>query len=230
MKKYFITLICFCATVNSFAQFSIGAKAGLVIADFHPTYITNSKTGFKAGLSLQYMFSEWGLQTGAYFKEVGISHSRGFVRYDGDPENLHLTTMKSNLEYFEIPLTLVYKYSIDQHVKIGIHAGPYLSIGYGGSAVIHIEDIQSGFSVDSFEDDWISNVNEQRVIKKQFKGANKIDLGLTGGLGVDIYNVNISANYDLGLSNVYKEFPISKNIKNVKNRAFWIAIAYHFQW
>jgi hypothetical protein len=227
MKRCFLTLICLCATVHGFAQFSIGAKAGLAIADFHPDYITNSKTGFKAGLSLQYMFSEWGLQSGVYFKEVGISHSRGVVRYDGDPNKLYLTTMKSSLEYFEIPLTAVYKYPIDQHVKIGIHAGPYLGIGYGGSGFIQIEDIGSGFAVESFKDTWISD--EQHSLKKQFKGANKIDMGLTGGLEVDIYNVNISANYDWGLTNVYKEFPIDNDIKNIKNRAFWVAIAYHFQ-
>jgi hypothetical protein len=227
MKKYFITLICLCATVHGFAQFSIGAKAGLAVSDFHPAYITNSKTGFKAGLSLQYMFSEWGLQSGIYFKEVGVSHSRGFVRFDGDPYKLYLTTMEPSLEYFEIPLTVVYKYPIDRHVKIGIHAGPYLGIGYGGSNRIYVEDIQSGFSVESFEDTLVSD--DQYSLKKQFKGANKIDMGLTGGLGVDIYNVNLSANYDLGLSNVYKEYPIATDIKNIRNRAFWVAIAYHFQ-
>jgi hypothetical protein len=226
MKKYFITLICLCVTVHSFAQFSIGAKAGLAVSDFHNAYETKANAGFKAGLSLQYMFSQWGLQSGVYFKKVGVADSKGYL--PSNSSALHLpVSMETSLEYFEIPLTVVYKYPIDQHVKIGIHAGAYLGMGYGGKVIIRLDGLQESFGISAFDDTFV--YGEQYFDDTSFKGANKVDMGLTGGLGVDIYNVNISANYDLGLSNVYKEFPIDADIKNIKNRVFWVAIAYHFQ-
>jgi hypothetical protein len=226
MKKYFITFICLCAAVNGFAQFSIGAKAGLAVSDFHNAYETKANTGFKAGLSLQYMFSEWGLQSGVYFKKVGVANSKGYL-----PSNTSVLPlpvfMETSLEYFEIPLVLVYKYPIAQNVKIGINAGAYLGIGYGGKVIVNLDGLQTAFGINAFDDSLV--YGGQYLDNTSFKGANKVDMGLTGGLGVDIYNVNISANYDLGLSNVYKEFPIDTDMKNIKNRAFWVAIAYHFQ-
>ncbi|MDR0748986.1 MAG: PorT family protein [Tannerellaceae bacterium] len=226
MKKYFVTFICLCAAANGFAQFSIGAKAGLAVSDFHNGYETKANAGFKAGLSLQYMFSEWGLQSGVYFKKVGVADSKGFLPSNSSALPLALS-MERRLEYVEIPLTVVYKYPVDRHVKVEIHAGPYLGIGCGGTGVLDVDGLYTSVGIDAFED---TRPNDGQYLKDvTFKGANKIDMGLTGGLGVDIYNVNISANYDWGLSNVYKEYPINADVKNVKNRAFWVAVAYHFQ-
>jgi hypothetical protein len=226
MKKCFVMLICLCATVHGFAQFSIGAKTGLVVSDFHNAYETKANAGFKAGLSLQYMFSEWGLQSGVYFKKVGVANSKGYLPSNSNVLPLPVS-METSLEYFEIPLALVYKYPIDRNVKIGINAGAYLGIGYGGKVIVNLDGLQAAFGINAFDDTFV--YGGQYINDTSFKRANKIDMGLTGGLGVDIYNVNISANYDWGLTNVYKEYPIFDKKKNIKNRAFWVAIAYHFQ-
>jgi hypothetical protein len=172
------------------------------------------------------MFSEWGFQSGVYFKKVGVANSKGYLPSNSNVLPLPVS-METSLEYFEIPLALVYKYPIDRNVKIGINAGAYLGIGYGGKVIVRLDGLQEAFGISAFDDSFV--YGGQYINDTSFKRANKIDMGLTGGLGVDIYNVNISANYDWGLTNVYKEYPIYDKMKNIKNRAFWVAIAYHFQ-
>ncbi|MDR2469391.1 MAG: hypothetical protein LBD27_02780, partial [Tannerella sp.] len=85
--KRFYTVLFFCAAVTgSYAQLSIGAQGGLVVANFH--YQLGSSMGgyggdvfpkprvtYKAGITLQYMFSpSWGIQSGVNMKETGNSN------------------------------------------------------------------------------------------------------------------------------------------------------------
>ncbi|MDR2120090.1 MAG: PorT family protein [Tannerella sp.] len=230
--KKLITLLFFCAVVTGLhAQLSVGAKTGLAVSDFSHANESSAKTGYKLGVSLEYMFSSrWGIQSGVYTTEIGISNSCGYAPLVNVPENYAGTvTLKLSPRYFEIPISAVYKYPVDENVRIGVNAGIYMAYGYSGGGSLREEGLESKHGLNVFED---NKMNGAYLDNYVLKAANKIDAGLIGGLFLDVYHFNISANFNFGLENVYDRFPIMpesfKGFKNVQNRIFWIGLGYNF--
>jgi hypothetical protein len=232
MKKLSVLLFLCAATAAGHAQLSVGVKTGLAISDLSHAYGSEAKTGYKLGLSLEYMFSpSWGIRTDVYTTEVGTSNSYGYgvpvVHVTG--ENRGTVALKLSPRYFELPLFAVYRYPVDKNVNIGINAGGYVAYGYSGGGLLKLEGLETTIGLDVFKDNIINGAYLENYV---FGAANKLDCGLAGGLFLDVYHFNVSANFNLGLANVYDRFPVmpasDSSFKNVRNRIFWIGLGYNF--
>ena len=222
MKRLIALIVFFCAAATGgYAQFSIGAQGGLVVANFHDQFgpkggygtdvFPKARVTYKAGVTLQYMFSPaWGIQSGVNLKETGNSNSYGIIHYS---ENLDANKVAcwASLRYVEIPVMAVYKYAINENIRIGIRAGSYLAYGYGGRGTLR-DDVYGSIKIpDVFKE---FNLRADYTLD----AANRWDFGLTGGLLLDVYN----------FSNVYDHYPVMPSYV-VKNRVYWIGLGYQFK-
>ena len=171
MKKLFLTVaaVAIC-TATLFAQISVGAKAGVNLANVNGDVDnTDMKVGFHVGGYVNVAFSDaLSLQPELLFNSVGYKYtvSNGFDEAD----------VTSNLNYISIPVSLMYSIG-----PVDLHAGPQL--GFLMSA-----KTKSDF--DGFDD---------QDLKDDLKST---DLGFNVGAGVKFGNLNVTARYTIGLSNI----------------------------
>ena len=171
MKKLFLTVaaVAIC-TATLFAQISVGAKAGVNLANvIGDVDNTDMKVGFHVGGYVNVAFSDaLSLQPELLFNSVGYKYtvSNGFDEAD----------VTSNLNYISIPVSLMYSFG-----PVNLHAGPQL--GFLMSA-----KTKSDF--DGFDD---------QDLKDDLKST---DLGFNVGAGVKFGNLNVTARYTIGLSNI----------------------------
>ena len=163
MKRTLITVILIISICVSLkAQIYLGAKGGVAVANFsNMKKETKPSTGYKVGLSFQYMFTDFGVESGAYIKQVGINDSKGIL--SGKNSDFIPVSMEVQPKYFELPISLVYKYKLAGNLKLCINGGGYLSYGYGGGGII---SYSTGFL------DWVglsskANINENKIIFSQ---------------------------------------------------------------
>lgn len=225
MRKAVILFLLVITTVTTHAQFSIGAKGGITVSIFSNVENVESDCGYKAGLSAQYMFSRWGIESGIYLTQVGIADSKGFL--PGVKTTDVPVSMEVAPRYVEIPVSVVYKLPVTGNISLTVNGGGYVAYGYSGGGLISLNDGTGSVGVTVFKD----NINSGDNVLKPFTipGASRFDYGLTAGAGIEFLGVNITANYDYGLGNVYDQYPIYPEKKDVKNRVFWVGLGYSFK-
>lgn len=78
-SKYLFTIVLLMAISPVLhAQFSIGVKGGMTVSNYvNVTTESKASVSYKAGLSARYMFSEFGVESGVYFKEAGTAYTQG---------------------------------------------------------------------------------------------------------------------------------------------------------
>jgi hypothetical protein len=211
-----------------FSQLYIGANGGLAISDLNGVYRTVKKdehVGCKIGFSLQYMLSEFGIESGLYIAEKGISNSEGFLEVD---QKSYRASLEISPLYMELPVSLVYNIPIERKVNLQINLGGYFAYGFAGQGLLSAEDLGTTSGFFAFED--IEIIDYQWIGEYTAKGANRFDFGLTSGIGLIVHNIKIKANYDFGLGNVFDVYPIqTENPNKVRNRTFWIGLGYNLK-
>jgi hypothetical protein len=224
MKKLLFTVFLGMIAVSSYSQFSVGAKAGMVVSTFSGVKTeTKAAVGYKAGLSAQYLFSRWGVQSGFYLSEAGLAYSEGL--WPNRNDGMNLINLNFALKYFEIPLSVVYKYPIDNRLKLTFNAGGYFAFKHSGNGTIRYDN--GAISVDPFQG--IQIVGNPHLMDMYGEQASHEDWGLALGAGVDIGNFNIGVNYNQGLTSVFRQYnPLDEKPANAKNRIVWIALGYSF--
>ncbi|MDR1524054.1 MAG: PorT family protein [Tannerella sp.] len=224
----YINILFFFLSFPCFSQLYIGANGGLAISDLNGVYRTvkkNEHVGYKVGFSLQYMLSKFGIESGLYIAEKGISNSEGILEVD---QKFYRTSLEISPLYMELPVSLVYNIPIERKVNLQINLGGYFAYGFQGKGLISVEDFGSKYGILAFED--IEIINHQEIGEFTAKGANRFDFGLTSGVGLIVHNIKIKANYDFGLCNVFDVYPIQADNRNkVKNRTFWIELGYNLK-
>lgn len=231
MKKLILlSLLLITVTAQASAQFFVGAKAGLIVSTFTEVYMPTPHISYRAGVSGGYMLSpKLGIESGIYMKQIGIEDSEGYMPAIDRPSvdtRTHIPAV-----YFEMPLSLLYKISIAENVKIRFNGGIYAAYGsYGNGSYTYYPDglNRSGTGLATFEDCYSSG-DEGFIAPHTVEAANRLDYGLTFGIGIEAAGINVSANYDFGLANVYDVFYFHPESKNIKNRAYWIAVGYNFK-
>jgi hypothetical protein len=177
MKKLFLMFaaVLFFA-VGAFAQLSVGAKAGLNLANLAGDDVEDSdmRSSFHVGGYLNLPISEkLSLQPELLYNSLGAKSS-----YD-DPDFGDVTeTLKLN--YISLPVMLVYSFG-----TVNLQAGP--QINFLAAAKYKIEA-----DGESYEED----------IKDGLKGT---DFGFNVGLGANFGKFNATARYCLGLSSISDE-------------------------
>ncbi len=221
MKKIYTTITAITLfTATAAAQTKFGLSAGVInsnwkgealsslnnIIDLTNGYIsTASKTGFTAGGYASIPVGE------KFTVEPGFSYSQKGYTMRGD---LKIDALKflgvnasANVESHYIDVPLVLKAEVAK--GLNIYAGPQLS--YLAKSNLHVRAGILGLSL----------YNDKLDITGQF---NRIDLGLTGGIGYQFNNgLNFKAGYDHGLGKLDK----NENFK-AYNRAFKVTVGFTF--
>ncbi|MEZ4787022.1 MAG: porin family protein [Flavobacterium haoranii] len=205
MKKKILTTLCLLGFISlSNAQESsttgarFGVKGGVNFTNLYVDNVddTNMLTSFNAGV-----FVELPITQG-----VAIVPELNYSRKGSEVQNTILTeTYKSKfkLSYLEMPVLL----KLNLVPNFNLHAGPY--VAYLLNAKTDVVD-ENGDNVESFEYDT--------------DDFNKLDFGLSAGLGFDFNNFGIGARYNYGLSEIDKD----NNANGAKNSAFNLYVALKF--
>jgi hypothetical protein len=173
MKKLSLTIaaVVLCSA-TLFAQISIGAKAGLNLANVSGDDVddTDMRIGFHLGGYANIAFSEaLSLQPELLYNSVGAKTTGEGIT--GDDEDV---TFKLN--YISIPVSLMYSFG-----AFSVHAGPQLSFLA---------------SAKTASDDDALDGND---IKDGYKST---DLGFNLGIGGNFGKLNATARYSMGLSSI----------------------------
>lgn len=183
----------------------IGVKGGLSFSNLYVDNIDDDEmlTGFNIGMFAKFPLSEkFAIQTEAYYTNKGAK-----LTYD----NLLATgTTKFKLDYIEVPLLAVYNISNN----FNIHAGGY--VGYLISGKVTNESDSGTF-------DFVEDLNTDDF--------NRIDAGLTAGIGYDFNPINIGIRYYYGLTTVGKEQSFSGfnlTFPDAKNSALQVYASFSF--
>lgn len=183
----------------------IGVKGGLSFSNLYVDNIDDDEmlTGFNIGMFAKFPLSEkFAIQTEAYYTNKGAK-----LTYDNV---LATGTTKFKLDYIEVPLLAVYNISNN----FNIHAGGY--VGYLISGKVTNESESGAF-------DFVEDLNTDDF--------NRIDAGLTAGIGYDFNPINIGIRYYYGLTTVGKEQSFSGfnlTFPDAKNSALQVYASFSF--
>jgi len=177
-QKVLLAVTFIFATSFSFtqAQIKIGAKAGL-----NSSMYNDSQQGYVnqwplAGYNVG-LISEITLKNNLFLQPGILFSTKGSNYNMADDYDQYIT---SNVE---IPVNLLYKYNV-QSVKLFGFAGPYIALAVSGKARYYHTYYPIDFSSDN-------------------RYLNSLDYGLNFGLGVEVSHFQISAQFGLGLANLY---------------------------
>jgi len=198
MKKLIFTLLAAGITLAASAQSktTFGIKGGVNFAKAYVSSDNSSETERSGGITSFHagVFADAPLGAG-FSIQPGLFYSgKGFGSNDGE------STGKVKLSYLQVPINIVYNVPLSSG-KFFFGAGPYAAYGISGK----VQDQVSGRTVSldvKFGNDFDSD----------FK---RMDYGITGLVGFQFTNrLMLSANYDLGLSNIIPGDNLGYSLKN----------------
>lgn len=171
--KLILLIALFLSTVSLNAQekkATFGVKAGLnisSIASDEGNYDnTKSKSGFHAGVTLDYAFStNWYLLTGLEYTVRGVT-------IELNPNNQNVTAA-----YLQLPVAAAFKLKINDDMAIVVSTGPYFSYG------IHGEIKQGSRKQDTFSDVALKKFDCGMILGAAFEWR-KLCFSLGSELGV----------------------------------------------
>jgi hypothetical protein len=211
MKKLLVTTMALALVFVAFksnAQVSFGVKAGLNLANVNQDYkasdeemATKMGLGYNAGLSVDYGLNDAiSIKSGLEWSVKGyaVDLEEEFSDVDGAEVDGKSTAA---VNYIELPINVAYKIS-----GLQIFAGPYVGYMIGGKVV-------DDFTVSVDGTEFISSDGETTLVGKSdgYKAedlgenemaVNMLDYGLNIGAGYEVGPILISAQYNLGLSNL----------------------------
>lgn len=160
--------------------------------------------GFKGGLNFSNLYTDTvndnnvltGFNAGLYGKfpitnSIAIQPEISYTTKGAELMYANATS-KFNVNYIEVPVLLV----VNLTDNFNIHAGPYAAYMVSGktSNYSSVGSIQRELDTDDF---------------------NKLDAGISGGLGIDLDVVNFGVRYNYGLTKIGKDNSfISSDAKN----------------
>jgi hypothetical protein len=130
-----------------------------------------------------------------------LSFQSGFMLTQKKAEySLFSSDLKSEVYYLQSPITLSFKFPINESVSIRVNGGVYLASGLFGSMEIDGED------------------------EEVFDYFNYFDAGIKFGGGVELHSFYLGVTYDNGLANISN----FRDIKTAKNRTLGFTLGYIF--
>lgn len=161
---------------------------------------TSSKTGFRAGLGINYNFSD--------FFSVDPSLlivSKGFKQSD--------INLSVNPIYLQLPVNFTINLPLTRDIKILIGAGPYVAYGIGGSGSIGLSSGETLIDAKMFTNESV------------FTYYNKFDAGLNSSVGIAFGDIVLSLGGEWGFLKV-NDYEL--NDKQHLNNSYYIALSYKF--
>ncbi|MDD4993034.1 MAG: porin family protein [Paludibacter sp.] len=194
------------------AQIKIGAKAGLNLSTYMESQNGSGNqillTGYNVGL-----ISEITLKNNLFLQPGILFSTKGSNFNIADVSDQYIT------RNIEIPVNVLYKYNV-QSVKLFGFAGPYIGLVVDGKGRT---DNTTYYPID---------------FSSENRSMNSLDYGLNFGLGVEVSHFQISAQFGLGLANLYHTpatYTSYYNTYNIhpddvikQNRVIGISVGYLF--
>jgi hypothetical protein len=211
LMKPLIVFIMFLIASESFTQ-TIGIKAGYNLSNLickEPPHYGNQfyvdefkmKPGFNAGVTVEFPTKDWfSIDMSLILSTKGCKTIHKSVTFNDKGTR--------NLVYLDIPLTAKTYFNAGC-AKIYGAFGPYIGIGLGGKW----DEIETN----NFSGGTISSSSNA------FDGLNKLDFGLTAGVGVSIYSFQIGLSYGFGLSDISSDSNVI-----IRNSVSGISLGYIF--
>lgn len=178
-----------------------------------------SKFGFQVGAFADYYFSNH-----AYVKGELIFITKGA---HNEARALGVKIYNDiNPMYFQLPIVFGYSFNSTKDININLELGGFVAVGIAGKS-------QSRFTIEELpsldRNVSISYFKETNDLESRYLGNNnRFDYGLRFGIGLDINRlVFLSADYDLGLANVYNNKIINGNYSKY-NYTIGLTLGYRF--
>lgn len=190
-KLVFAALVCsFMTFTGAQAQektAAYGFKGGLNFSNFYTDTVddNNVLTGFNAGVYGKFPITN----SIAIQPEISYTTKGSELVYNNAIAN---GTSKFNVNYIEVPVLLV----VNLTDNFNIHAGPYAAYMVSGKTTndSNFGSTQRELDTDDF---------------------NKLDAGISGGIGVDLDVMNFGVRYNYGLTKIGKDNSfLSSDAKN----------------
>lgn len=187
-------------------ELSFGPRVGMNVAHITKADGLNSKMGFTVGGYVEYKFTDvWAAEGALMYSLQGGRHKESGTN---DGVNYKYKT-KVNLNYLNIPLLA--KAYVWQ--GLNVFAGPQMGFLVGSK-------LKEKYKEDGSTEEK-TNVGIGSLM-------HKFDLSLMLGAGYQFNcGANVSANYNIGLTNMYKNSGDGPKVKS-KNGVFQINVGYRF--
>lgn len=217
MKKFAFLILTVLLSISSYAQF--GLKGGVDYGSVAGRDATSYRWGFHGGMTYDFQVSEMMyIQPGALLS----FHSFGFK------ERNFIKGGKTNKLNLEMPILVSFRPQIDNHgTKLVIDFGPYIKYGIAGDKNILLQNLSAGaLEINgSFYDDSYSQNKPTPADGTDSKSTfefNRLDVGLTAGIGIEVMNIFGGISYQYGLTEAEK-----KN-SDTHNSIFRFSLGYKF--
>ncbi|CAA7194608.1 porin family protein [Chryseobacterium potabilaquae] len=206
MKNYFFTLIFMLPFVVTAQKITFAPEIGMNISNVHTDEIKGSsnKLGFKGGGIVNIpLYHNFYLQPGLFFSQKGAQKTLD--------KPTSTVNVKKNINYLELPVNIMYRYSLNKSGALLLSTGGYMAVPLNGS--VHTTTTMNNGEVLKATRDIAFGNNDRQV--KNF------DYGLNFGMAYESpWGIYIKGQYELGLQNVVN------TTKYVKNRNFQITLGY----
>jgi len=207
MKKLTLLLVFSVFYGFSFGQnIQFGIRTGLSFAsqaiDDPDVISTNSITAYNISV-----IAEKPLKNSFYLQTAVELTGKGVITY----QNAQTSTYK--LTYLDIPLNVLYKFSLQGLGKLYAGTGVYVADGISGNV--------------QFEN--TNNTSGQNIEFGSSQDYKKFDVGANFTAGFELNNhLTFNTNYALGLNNIATDDPANASVLSTKNRVFSIGLGFLF--
>jgi hypothetical protein len=196
------------------AQLAFGVRAGLNLTNLDGDFTDNNKMkpGFQLGAVADYALSKAvSIQPGILFATQGCKFQITET-VEGEQMKIKSTT---NLNYLQIPVNAQFKIDMGG-VKLLLQAGPYL--GFALSGKNRTESTVAGITEKEDNDVKIGSGEGE---------TKRFDLGLGAGAGLQFGNIQASAGYNFGLTNINNKSEFIEN-NRLWNTGLAVTVTYLF--
>lgn len=186
--------------------FTFGVRAGVNFAHADAECATSTRTGFHAGVSVDYnIIKSFSITSGLYY--IG----KGFRGNQNMQEASAATESKVTAHYIQVPLLASWRIEAQTGARFHFNVGPYFAYGLGGTAKYKPLDLTF---IDRFEGDAFGN-----------KGLLRhLDAGISLGIMGEFGHVVTGISYEHGLADVGKQMRFEKfHTRNVN-----LTVGYNF--
>jgi|ERR1700744_5166168 len=216
MKKLLLILCLTGFTTISFAQsINLGVKAGANLSNLAFSGVgynlgNQYTTGFHAGLVADIGFQQFSIQPGLFFITKGTMYTDSLINNLGQKAGTQ--TLKTTLNYLELPVNLLYKIQAAPKAKIYLGGGPYLGYGLSGSNEEYTTPASGPTSHSSLS------------FGGGFPHYRNPDYGVNFIAGIEMAKrFTFDLNYSLGLGNLV--YPAGAKLQN---RSMGLSVGYWF--
>lgn len=199
----------------SYGQLSYGVKVGVVqskieesLADSYQDM--NFKTGFQLGA-----FADFSLFKNLKLRPALQLTQKGYKAVEGNPQGSFYRYRNWSYTYLELPVDLVYNFTLSKTSTFFAGAGTVVGLGLYGSGKSIVKATNGAGQL------YTEEGKGDRPFNK--KGFRRMDVGANFLAGIQFKRMMLTASYNHGLINA---LAYEQSIQSTKHRSFAISIGY----